>query len=483
LGLYKLRLNREIVFYIYYKMGITMIRIIILFILSNILVAQEALQNSISPMQTERWLHSAVELANGEILVTGGDGFYEGKNNICEIYNPQTDTWRNTDTMTVKRWEHASILLNDGRVLVIGGEDELSCEIFNPITEKWTLTDSLLLNRRDEPRIAKLQNGNILITGGSRRTGVGKEEIFTSCEVFDIQSEKWIKVADMNYSRKSHTITTLKDGRVLVTGGIGKRDTLDTMTEICEIYNPTINQWVLGDTIKIAHYNHSALLLNNGNVFIASGEIKGDSYFTEICELYDPNIDKWSFAGGLTQYHPSNSSFQISDSTVIVVGGYNCNWEIFNLNQLQSTFVAISEIEWSSQSVIELSNGKIVKIGGMIWIDATVYPTDQCEIFDPNITSVKNNVFPNIKGYHLFQNYPNPFNPTTKIQFYLKNDTFVKLVIYNNIGEIVELLISENKKRGFYTVDFNGDNYSSGVYFYKIETDKWTESKKMLLLK
>jgi N-acetylneuraminic acid mutarotase len=476
-------------------MGITMIRTIILFLLSNILVAQSFEWSRIAPMQTARWLHSAVELANGEILVTGGDGFYEGKNNICEIYNPQTDTWRNTDTMTVKRWEHASILLDDGRVLVIGGEDELSCEIFNPITEKWTLTDSLLLKRQDEPRITKLQNGNILITGGSRRTGVGKEEIYNSCEAFDVKNEEWYKIADMNYSRKSHTVATLKDGRVLVTGGIGKRDTLDTVTEICEIYNPAINKWVLGDTIKIAHYNHSALLLNNGNVFISAGEIKGDSYYTEICELYDPIIDKWSIAGGLAQYHPRNSSFQISDSTILMVGGDNPNWEIFNLNQLQSTFVGISEIEWFSQSVVELSNGKIVKIGGMIWIDATVYPTNQCEIYDPNITSIKNHVFPNIDVYQLFQNYPNPFNPSTTISYALPYSSNVQLTIYDITGKVVKVFNKNGQSAGYQNIVWHGNSQqgsrvSSGVYFYRFKATSlesngkvFEKTAKLLLLK
>ena len=472
-----------------FKRGTTMNKLLIIFLLSNILIAQPS-WDSISTMNTNRWLHSAVELKNGEILVSGGEGsvsndesFYIEKTNSCEIYNSQTDTWRFTDTMKVKRWKHSSILLEDGRVLVVGGENELSCEIFNPITEKWTLTDSLMLFRRDEPRITKLQNGNILITGGSRRTGVGKEEIYSSCEVFDVVSEKWGKIADMNYTRKSHTVTTLEDGRVIVTGGIGRRDTIDTTTEICEIYSPAINRWVLGDTIKTAHYNHSALLLDNGNLFISAGEIKGDSYYTEICELYNPIIDKWSNVGVLTQYHPNLSSFQISDSTILIVGGDNPHWEIFNLNQFKSTYVGISEIEWFLQVVLELSNRKIIKIGGVIWMGMGIDPTNKCEIFDPKITNIKNNTKPQINNYQLLQNYPNPFNPTTNICFYLKDDTFVKLAIYNNIGEIIEIIINENKKGGSYTVSFNGDNYSSGVYYYKIETDKWTESKKMILLK
>lgn len=289
-----------------------------------------------------------------------------------------------------------------------------------------------------------LQNGNILIPGGSRRTCVGKEEIYNSCEVFDVQSEKWIKVADMNYACKNHTVTTLEDGCVLVTGGLTNNSGYLKMdTKSCEIYNPYTNIWKIVDSLSFYHFDHSALLLNNGKVLIYAGENRNG--LTEICELYNTNIDEWNYAGGLTKSHPNHSSFQLSDSTILIVGGDNPHWEIFNLNQLQSTYVGISEIDWFLQSVLKLSNGKIVKIGGVIWMGMGIDPTNKCEIFDPNITSVKKNISPNIDGYQLFQNYPNPFNPNTNIRFYLKNDTYVKLVIYNNIGEIVEIIIDERR--------------------------------------
>ncbi len=86
--------------------------------------------------------------------------------------------------------------------------------------------------------------------------------------------------------------------------------------------------------------------------------------------------------------------------------------------------------------------------------------------------------------YSLSQNYPNPFNPVTKINFDLSKDGYVKLIIYDLLGrEITRLLNNEFRVSGRYTVDFNGSNLSSGVYFYKIETDGFIATKKMLLLK
>ena len=84
----------------------------------------------------------------------------------------------------------------------------------------------------------------------------------------------------------------------------------------------------------------------------------------------------------------------------------------------------------------------------------------------------------------LHQNYPNPYNPATKISFDLPQDSKVNLVIYDLLGrEVTRLVNYEFKVAGKYTYDFNGASLSSGVYFYRIETGKFSETKRMVLLK
>jgi hypothetical protein len=85
--------------------------------------------------------------------------------------------------------------------------------------------------------------------------------------------------------------------------------------------------------------------------------------------------------------------------------------------------------------------------------------------------------------YELNQNYPNPFNPTTKINFALPKDGFVKITIFDLLGREVRTLVNENKTAGYYSVDFSGDNLSSGFYFYKMESASFVETKKMMLIK
>ncbi len=87
------------------------------------------------------------------------------------------------------------------------------------------------------------------------------------------------------------------------------------------------------------------------------------------------------------------------------------------------------------------------------------------------------------KAYSLHQNYPNPFNPTTKIGFEIPEQSFAELKIYNSLGKEIKTLVSEQLKPGIYEADFNSSNLPSGVYFYKLITKDYYESRKMVLLK
>lgn len=86
-------------------------------------------------------------------------------------------------------------------------------------------------------------------------------------------------------------------------------------------------------------------------------------------------------------------------------------------------------------------------------------------------------------SYKLYQNYPNPFNPATKISFSLPKRSFAKLVIYDILGRAISTLINEQLRPGSYEVEWNGSNYASGIYFYKLITGNFIETKKMVVLK
>ena len=87
------------------------------------------------------------------------------------------------------------------------------------------------------------------------------------------------------------------------------------------------------------------------------------------------------------------------------------------------------------------------------------------------------------ENFKLFQNYPNPFNPTTKINYQVPQTAFVTLKVYDLLGREVATLVNEEKSAGSYEVEFDGSNLSSGIYFYKLQTENYSSVKKMILLK
>jgi hypothetical protein len=102
---------------------------------------------------------------------------------------------------------------------------------------------------------------------------------------------------------------------------------------------------------------------------------------------------------------------------------------------------------------------------------------------DTLVTSI-NELNPTIQNeYGLLHNYPNPFNPSTIINYSVKDAGLVKIKVYDILGSEVATLVNENKSAGNFAIEFNASNLPSGIYFYKISTDKFTEVKKMILLR
>jgi tartrate-resistant acid phosphatase type 5 len=88
-----------------------------------------------------------------------------------------------------------------------------------------------------------------------------------------------------------------------------------------------------------------------------------------------------------------------------------------------------------------------------------------------------------VNTFSLDQNYPNPFNPSTKIRFRIQEHGFVKLIIYDTLGNEVSTIVNEYRPAGSYEVDFNASNLPSGIYMYTLSVGNYSDSKKMILLK
>ena len=108
-------------------------------------------------------------------------------------------------------------------------------------------------------------------------------------------------------------------------------------------------------------------------------------------------------------------------------------------------------------------------------------------IYD-NLTSIDSKILQTPKEFSLYQNYPNPFNPETVIAYELKGTAFVILKLYDLMGKEVITLVDEKQTEGRYEVVWNGRNkygkeVSSGIYFYRLKTDAFSQTRKMILIR
>ena len=111
---------------------------------------------------------------------------------------------------------------------------------------------------------------------------------------------------------------------------------------------------------------------------------------------------------------------------------------------------------------------------------------DWIKLYQGNVTGISE--LETIRNYHLSQNYPNPFNPSTTIEYQLPNNSQVTLSVYNSLGQLVNTLVNEEKDAGYYQAVWNGnDNHgnqvASGIYFYRLQTGNFINTKKMILLR
>ena len=231
---------------------------------------------SSSTMTVERRGHTATRLADGRVLIAGGENG-DGTLNQTEIYDPASGTFSAAGNMDASRADHTATLLADGRVLVAGGRSGGSAlattEIFDPATGSFTSGPSMSVARAGHSATL-FANGRVLIAGGDSNG---------STEIFDASAGTFTAGGSMGVARSMHSAALLQDGRVLIVGG---RDGNGSELLSGEIFDtPAATFWTIGNALKVSRVSAHLHVLFDGKVQIVGGNNDGSM------EVYDPLME------------------------------------------------------------------------------------------------------------------------------------------------------------------------------------------------
>ncbi|MCX5792007.1 MAG: fibronectin type III domain-containing protein, partial [Elusimicrobia bacterium] len=306
------------------------------------------------------------------------------------VYIPSNITgWASLPPLNTKRAFHTSTLLPDDRILTCGGSDGTatlsSCELWNPITKTWEYTGSMNFPRARHTATL-LPNGNVLIAGGAINAST---YAVRTAEIFYPASGRFSATDDMDHERANHTATLLPDGNVLVAGG----NTINGYSDTFEIYFTTMAAWVdpLGDHFMTTpRAQHTATLLKNGNVLLAGG-VNGDGALNTAEIFYTATQTRAGTGSMLDSYGLPNPRYAhtanlLRDGRVIAIGGSD-NY------RSQDSFQLFDGANWStpgslvlnrtSHCSVLLPNGKVMVTGGEV--PGTLQ--GEAESYDPDFPS------------------------------------------------------------------------------------------------
>ena len=233
------------------------------------------------------------------------------------------------------------------------------------------------------------------------------------------------------------------------------------------------NEQQLTDYVNNEKKNYSPVKLS------LTGSISGDKYTcnVEIDPVADVVPGNYKLHLGITE---SNLNYSAPN------GEKHFHWVLRNLypsvSGTELTITAGSKI--NKEVVCNLdASWNIANLQVIVFIqnDDTKEIVQAAKV--TNLTSVTDQNSTTPEEYSLNQNYPNPFNPSTIIKYNLKKSSQVKLVVYDVLGRMVKIIVNDFQEAGSYEVNFDATNLASGIYFYKIKADDFSDNKKMLLIK
>jgi hypothetical protein len=236
----------------------------------------------------------------------------------------------------------------------------------------------------------------------------------------------------------------------------------------------------------------------NGNAYICGGSQNINIHNPEI--LNDATVIKYNASGEIEWVNKYDGPGHFYDclqgldldyeGNVYVAGRSHSNVTDDDIIIMKYTPRGTRQwlVRYNSEGTnLEYGSDIILDKSGNLYVTGTINTTGVFDNIVLKYSQNNNTINDSFKGNVNLSNYPNPFNPATKITYVLPANNSgvhnVKIKIYNSLGKEVESLINEIQSSGSHSVEWDASEYSSGMYFYKLETEFYNELKKMMLIK
>ena len=387
--------------------------------------------------------------SGNRLIVYGGRNAAGNPTNSMFSLNLNSNVWSQVTQVggpiPAPRYTHNAYYdINTNSMIIWSGQGS-SSSLYNDVwkfsfaTNMWTILweDGNIINapsrRYGTASVYEPVSGKITTFAGF--TSAGR---FDDTWTFDVNSRTWQdKTTSLKPPKRClHTAVYANDmGRMVIYAGQDDNGPRDDIWE-CQLSSYAWNN--ISPAVKPpSRFWNSMIYYNGGNIIIFGGLGTG------------PKNDMWKFRMG-------------SNLWEFIVQG-----------------AVVPPARWGHTGIYIPEQDRMIIFGGegdSLYSDTWQYQNVSVIGIEPISNEVP-------KKFSLEQNYPNPFNPSTIINYKLRITDYVTLKVYNSRGQEVATLVDEKKSPGDYKVTFNGDIFSSGVYFYKLAADGYTDVKKMILVK
>jgi hypothetical protein len=309
-----------------------------------------------------------VALADGRVLVIGGDGDAGSPTTRALVYDPATGVSEPAGPLASSEWlwVESAVRLKDEKVLIIGNGFG---QLFVPATLQFAPVGPMVTPRTGAS-VAALSDGRVLVTGGM---GLNGDLALSSAELFDPETLTFSATGSMGSSRAFDSAAALPDGRVFVAPGEGRTS--------ADVYDPSTGTFSVAGTMSTLLRNMAIALPDGRAVVLGSTGIPRQGF----AQVWDPTSLTFSperrLPGSVT------GAALLDDGRVLLVGGENAKWSgIYDLTTGEILYSKPPKAWWPS--VTRLTDGRVLLVGGLI--DGNVHPgPDGGGISSPAVSTVE----------------------------------------------------------------------------------------------